>query len=179
MVGGSKSLVELFKDRFEANSGVVHVVEEVGDAVGVFEDIFSSEDVGRFAVARLPQRFGRFFAGLDARDVGDNVAEADVGITWADYGIADTGTIVEITEMDRDRLVSSLPRIHVALLKKDRILPRLEAMAEIIREKLSEKTLRNTITFISGPSRTSDIELRTVLGVHGPHSVHVLVFTRW
>jgi L-lactate utilization protein LutC len=102
---------------------------------------------------------------------------AELGITWAEYGAADVGALVEVAYDDAQRLASSLPINHVAFVQEKRVLPDLRtAMAEagsvVARSKPGR---RPVVTFISGPSRTADIEGRLLLGAHGPHSLHVLV----
>lgn len=103
--------------------------------------------------------------------------QLDVGITIAEYGVAETGSIVDVSSTDEQRLLSSLTRVHIAILDSSNILPKLEDLAPRLRDKLSAKEQsKPSITFIGGPSRTSDIELKSVLGVHGPHEVHVVVY---
>jgi L-lactate utilization protein LutC len=104
------------------------------------------------------------------------VALLDVGITKAEYGIAETGTIVDISYTDEHRLLSSLSRVHIAVLERTCILDKLSMLAPKMKELLGAGVEpKPSITFIGGPSRTSDIELKSVLGVHGPHEVHVVL----
>jgi L-lactate dehydrogenase complex protein LldG len=114
---------------------------------------------------------------LPPKDVVGACAAAEVGITWADFAIADDGAVVEVAHDDAARLAASLPIVHVILLPRGRLVQDVgEAMAVaggILRE--SGPGGRPTITFVSGPSRTGDIELRLLYGVHGPHSLHVLL----
>ncbi|MCS6787853.1 MAG: LUD domain-containing protein [Aigarchaeota archaeon] len=100
------------------------------------------------------------------------IASCDAGITFPVAAVAETGSILEINFDDSDRLVSSLPPLHLAILKGSSVLERLVDVAPLIREA----SRRNfAVTLISGPSRTGDIELRLVMGVHGPHSTVVVV----
>lgn len=105
----------------------------------------------------------------------DFLKEADIGITTADYGIAETGGLVEVAYFDSTKLLSSLSRIHIVLVRASKVLAKLQDVAPIIRALLTGREEKPTITFISGPSRTSDIEMKFVLGVHGPHEVHCLI----
>jgi L-lactate dehydrogenase complex protein LldG len=103
--------------------------------------------------------------------------KADLGITWAEYGVADTGALVEIAYDDTLRLASSLPINHIAIVSASMIIPDLRhAMAEA-GDKVSRSVpgRKPVVTFISGPSRTADIEGRLLLGAHGPYSVFVVV----
>ena len=104
------------------------------------------------------------------------IAELDVGVTKANFAVAETGCLVEVSFTDHERLLSSISRVHIAVLEDTDVLQKLAGLAPIIRSLLSSKNSRKpAITFIAGPSRTSDIELKQVIGVHGPHEVHLVV----
>jgi len=99
----------------------------------------------------------------------DELFACDAGVTTAQWGIAETGTLVLESARERSRLLSLVPPIHVALLSTRCICDSLgDALARV-------STSSHAITFITGPSRTSDIELTLVVGVHGPQTVHVLL----
>lgn len=108
-------------------------------------------------------------------DVESKIAYAEAGLTEAAFAIAETGTLVEATFDDAHRLVSALPRIHLCLLKASDIVLSLRQASGRIRKLLDEKSPNCVISFISGPSRTADIEMRLVMGVHGPHEVHAII----
>lgn len=98
-------------------------------------------------------------------------ANVDVGITWADYGIANTGSLAILSNPVQSRAVSLLPSVHIAIFQRENILPH---MGDIFA-KLDNTNLPSSLTFITGPSRTSDIEMDLTLGVHGPAQVFVLI----
>lgn len=100
---------------------------------------------------------------------------AGVGVTGADYAIADTGTLVLVAGGERHRLLSLLPPVHVCVLPRDRIVANLPELLARVRCEEVEADLPLSITFITGPSRTADIELTLAHGVHGPREVHVLI----
>jgi L-lactate dehydrogenase complex protein LldF len=87
-----------------------------------------------------------------------------VGVTKARVGLADTGSILEA---DDELLGSLLPEIHIAVLKSNDILPSLPDAMPLIQN--------NNVVFITGPSRTADIEMTLTIGVHGPKELHVFV----
>lgn len=103
------------------------------------------------------------------------LAAADIGITWADWGIAETGTLVQLTGPGRARTVSLLPPVHVALLPAERILAQRSELMRILRESGPSGLLPSQVVLITGPSRTGDIENDLTIGVHGPGEVHVLI----
>ena len=99
----------------------------------------------------------------------DGLFACDAGVTTAQWGIAETGTLVLESARENNRLLSLVPPIHVALLSTSCICDSLgDALARVSRAS-------HAITLITGPSRTSDIELTLVVGVHGPQAVHVLL----
>ena len=99
----------------------------------------------------------------------DELFTCDAGVTTAQLGIAETGTLVLESARERSRLASLVPPIHVALLSTRCICDSLgDALARV-------DPTSHAITLITGPSRTSDIELTLVVGVHGPQTVHVLL----
>jgi L-lactate dehydrogenase complex protein LldG len=99
---------------------------------------------------------------------------AELGVTRAQWGIAETGTLVLESARERHRLVSLLPPVHVALLRAGALLGTLGEALAATRGSTGAPASR-TITFVTGPSRTADIELTLVVGVHGPRELHVFV----
>ena len=96
---------------------------------------------------------------------------ADAGISAAQWGIAETGTLVLESSQEQHRLVSLVPPLHIAVLPANRVV---NTMAEAL-QRIAPTIDNRLVTFITGPSRTGDIELTLVLGVHGPHTLHVIV----
>lgn len=96
---------------------------------------------------------------------------ADLGITGADWLIAETGSVVLLSRPDQPRSVSLLPCVHIAIAESQRILPDLYDLFEVC----SPADLTANLTIITGPSKTGDIEMKLVTGVHGPEQVHVIV----
>ncbi|MEX2104065.1 MAG: lactate utilization protein C [Bacilli bacterium] len=101
-------------------------------------------------------------------------AKVDLGITCADMGLAETGTLVLLNGGGRGRMVSLLPPYYLCILLESRIVPRLTQAMERIHSMVP-KGLPACINFITGPSRTADIEMDLALGVHGPGKVHVIL----
>lgn len=101
-------------------------------------------------------------------------AEADFGIVMADYAVAHTGSIVVLSSPDKGRSVSLLPTALIAILPVERLKTRLgEVMADL--DRAGRGGLPAGIHFISGPSRSADIENDLTIGVHGPGIVFVVI----
>lgn len=103
-------------------------------------------------------------------------AALDVGITGCDYAVADTGSLVLLATKEQGRSMSLLPAIHIALVKESRIKTRVgEVFAELEQRHPDKVQQPSSINFISGPSRSSDIENDLSIGVHGPAAIFALV----
>ena len=96
-----------------------------------------------------------------------------VGITGACCAVAETGTLVLLSGPDTPPSVSLLPETHIALVRRSSVLRNMEDAWAWIRSR--EETLPRAVSFISGPSRTADIEQTVTLGAHGPYRVHIVV----
>jgi len=97
-----------------------------------------------------------------------------VGITGVDYALAETGTLVLASGRSGGRGLSLAPRHHIALLPEERILPSLDEFLDLYPEGENFLSQGSAVTFISGASRTADIELNLVLGAHGPKELSVI-----
>ena len=94
---------------------------------------------------------------------------ADIGITFASAGIAETATIMQRCTEKSGRAVCLLPIGHIALLRKSSLFPYMTQLMDSWEEKIAQgEDMPSNVTFISGPSNTADIELVRVVGVHGP-----------
>ena len=94
------------------------------------------------------------------------MAQCDLGITEADYLLPETGTLVLKSSAERPRAVSLLPRVHLAIVRPDMLRGDLHQVFEEAKDQ-------HYLVFITGPSRTADIELTVTLGVHGPRNLYV------
>ncbi len=110
---------------------------------------------------------------VDVADPGGSFAGVAVGVSVAAHGIAETGTLVVVDDL-ADRLVRMLSPKHVVILALDDLLPSLdEAGARLAA--LITSGVGPYITFITGPSRTADIEMSLTVGAHGPAELHIAV----
>jgi L-lactate dehydrogenase complex protein LldG len=111
-------------------------------------------------------------AGLafDPREAKDS---DPVGVTGAFAGIAETGTLVLASGPDTPATVSLLPETHVAIVAVGRIVAHMEDAWALARTEFRQ--LPRAINFVSGPSRTADIDQTIVLGAHGPYRVHIVL----
>jgi L-lactate dehydrogenase complex protein LldG len=176
------TIFDTFKLRAEAVSAEVHRFLQKSDALAFIVDCLQSA-----GVADTPQSYAvwadcPFLSGLDKKQIvaqipgltfdvtREKAAASRIGISQLDWAMANTGTLVQDAAPVERRLVSTLPNIHIAIIETDRLVPDLPAVFTRIRP---EQT--NYISFITGPSRTADIERVLTIGVHGPEKL-IIVF---
>ena len=112
----------------------------------------------------------------DHEQIVARLANCGVGLTAADYAIAETGTIVLSSDEQNALLVSLLPAVHIALVRSSQIAASLdEVISKIGKERIGRLDPSRSVTLITGPSRTSDVELVLSIGVHGPKELHVII----
>ena len=123
--------------------------------------------------AALKEMCGQRGILLTDRSLRNHLAGIDVGLTVADWGIAETGTLVIDSSSEAVRLATMISEIHVAILPVSRI--RADAF-ELEKElRTCMQTPANYLAFITGASRTADIERVLAVGVHGPLELHILL----
>ena len=119
------------------------------------------------------------FSGLEWQAAGLNVAvrmaqASDlVGITGAFCAIAETGTLMTLSGPRTPVVTSLLPETHIAIVRAARIVRGMEEAWNLLR--VEHAGMPRAVNFISGPSRTADIEQTLVLGAHGPYRVHIIL----
>lgn len=182
------TLSEEFKTRFEDVKGIVHFADSWASAVDICAQICAAEEASCVALGELPASF----AATTAERLSSNgttvlqppyahetlpeaLDKADIGIGSITFGISSTGTLVEVALDDSIRLVSSLPRVYIGILEASSLVLDFEAAAPKLRAVFEDNTKNCVVSFISGPSRTGDIEMILTLGVHGPETAHAIV----
>jgi L-lactate utilization protein LutC len=117
-------------------------------------------------------------AGFDARRWGeitlDELYDFDCGITDVHYAVAESGSLVIRTSADHGRGLSLVPMFHVAVVEPKNFLPDLVDLFDKLAVEARETPGTNYV-IISGPSKTADIEMNVVTGVHGPNVVQAFV----
>lgn len=114
-------------------------------------------------------------AGFECIDSGmrDHLAGVDIGFTLAEYGIADTGTLMLDCPDEELRLATMVSEFHVCILPKSKIRANTYAVEKMMLTRMKKNP--DYLAFITGASRTADIERVLALGVHGPLELHILI----
>lgn len=102
---------------------------------------------------------------------------AGIGVTGADYAVAETGSVVVMPRKGLSRLVSLVPPVHLALVRPQDVVETLTDLFLLRRLEFHRNggEMGSYLNFITGPSRTADIESTLVVGVHGPREVHLVL----
>lgn len=187
--------LERFREEFERVAGVFHRVRSLDEVPGVIRDLARERGAKELvswdpAAAGLDLRASLGGEGLvvTVAESGqeseaarlrhrEQAARAQIGVTGCDFVLAETGTLILVSGSGRPRSTSLLPDAHVAVFGRDRLVESLEQVG-ILLEALHVDPARSMsgamINFITGPSRTADIELTLTRGVHGPKEVHAI-----
>ena len=145
----------LFKENVESVAGHCIITTDVTDSL---KQILTDLNAERIANSNDPPNAHDIFS-------------FDVGISTAQAGIAETGTLILDSACERHRLVSLVPPVHIAIINASAIVATLADALKL----LQKAEISPAITFITGPSRTADIELTLTIGVHGPQELYVIV----
>lgn len=140
--------------------GVEAAVESAGAAYEVIAigDASSDEEVDRQRQA-----------------LRERALEAGMGVSAAEYAIAETGSCIMLPGPGVSRLVSLLPPVFVAIVEPDHVLPSLDDLFALLGQGLSDGSASRYAGIITGPSRSADIEQTVTVGVHGPGEVHMVL----
>ncbi|GFE62717.1 lactate utilization protein [Geobacter sp. AOG2] len=172
-------MYEQFKAKAEGVGAEVHRFGDREAALAFILSFLREEGVAGDPHACAVWADSPFLNGMDTKpltDAGlrfdldrDTAADARIGITQAEWGLADTGSLVQDQTSVEQRLASSLTDIHIAIVPTGGILPDKTALLTRIDPRTSRY-----IAFITGPSRTADIERVLTIGVHGPERLVVV-----
>ena len=167
-------LIENFRANLESVGGRCTVVATEAEAAEHVKTVIANIGAKRIAVSDSPlvRRIIDHDAGIEIVEnaPAEYLFDCDLGITSAQWAIAETGTLVLESDKESHRLTSLVPPVHLCVLKADDIRQTMGEILELVRTEMSR-----TVTFITGASRTSDIELTLAIGVHGPGELHAFV----
>lgn len=167
----------LFIDRMEFNAATVARIDTVAELAGAVADYLRAQNLPATV------RFGNdaLIAGVDwgatAIEVKRGKAEGSdaVGLSHAMAGVAETGTLVLTSGPDNPTTINFLPDNHIVVLAAGDVVGDYETAWARIRARFGKGAMPRTVNWISGPSRSSDIQQTTFLGAHGPRRLHVII----
>ncbi len=160
-----------FVEKMQKSSARVEQIHAVSESIKVLEKIVHENHLApRFRLANdalvdLIPFNKNWLLQQGAADASD-----EISVTHALCGVAETGTLVLLSSKESPTTLNFLPPIHVVLLNAKNIVSHYEDALDLISHT------PRTINFISGPSRTSDIEQTAQFGAHGPKQLYVLIY---
>lgn len=167
------SLIERFTDCSVALSSTVERLDTIGAVPAAVARYCQTHSLRNRAVA-WPTLFALPWAeaGITIETRPSHGGDL-IGITTALCAVAETGTLLLASSPDTPAATSLLPETHIAVIEAAKILPTMEDAFDCARKALGQ--LPRALNFVSGPSRTADIEQTLVIGAHGPYRVHLLI----
>ncbi|MFN4218121.1 MAG: lactate utilization protein C [Candidatus Bipolaricaulia bacterium] len=169
------ALIERFIDELERVAGKAQRAHSDEHACELLLEIVRDHHVRAVAIAQfsLAQRLESKLREVGYELVrGREIARADIGISGADLAVAETGSLL-ISHDGISEFVAALPPVHIALIRSEQIVATLEEAFAFCEREL-ERAPKDFL-FVTGPSRTADIELTPVIGVHGPQELIVII----
>jgi len=190
-LGAGDDLVERFAAEVNAVGGQAFVVPDLESARQQLKDLLSQAGASsalcwehdlldRLELRRLLSAGGiavrdaTALSELHADERRKTLLACDVGITSCDRAIAETGTLMMCSRPGQERVGSLLPPVHIAIVEQEQIVPDLIDAIGLLTQRGVE-LLPSNVTFITGPSKTGDIELQLTTGVHGPGKWLVII----
>lgn len=174
----AKAQVELFiamADKFAATIARVKISADVPKAVSHY---LRSKNLSSRAAMGTDQRLIAMpwakQKNLELKS-GPSDGTDETGISHAFSGIAETGTLVMTSGPDNPTTLNFLPENHIVVVEASSIKGDLETIMSDIRKAYGKGIMPRTVNFITGPSRSGDIEQKILLGAHGPRALHIVV----
>jgi L-lactate dehydrogenase complex protein LldG len=177
-VGDDDHRIRVFTEMMQAVGGSVEIIHDVNDVPQAVADYLRNANLPAHVrrgsdpvLAHLPWHRGGFL------EVAEGPAEESdrASITRAFAGVAESGTIIQISGPDNPTTLNFLPEAHIAVLETGALFASYEEAWTKLRDLMGEGTMPRTVNMISGPSRTADIEQTIVRPAHGPKNMHVII----
>jgi len=177
-----EDLVQIMTKKAAAVETIVHEISSVPNAFQYVVDLNKEKKLKTLACPGLDQKDRDTLsdlcrsAGLDMLDppLREKGPGLDIALTWAEYGIADTGTLMVASDSEEIRIATMLSQIHIVMLPVSKIRPDTAGIEAELNAILKNDSPSYT-AFITGASRTADIERVLAIGVHGPVELHLLL----
>jgi L-lactate dehydrogenase complex protein LldG len=175
--GSVESELTLFFSEVEKLGGTTKRLENKADLKAALRELVAAESIKKATVWQTAE-LKKWGVEKALRSIGveivspyapkREVAECDLGVTGADFALPETGTLVLRSSIEQPRIVSLQPRVHLAIIRPACLRADLHQVFEEVGDD-------GYFVFVTGPSRTSDIELTVTVGVHGPKRLSLIL----
>lgn len=179
---GKNDLIRRMTEKATAVGTIVHEISCVSKAIHYAVDLNKNKNMKTMACPGLDTKDRDSLqdlcksSGIDLLEesLRKHASVLDTSLTWIDYGVADTGTLMLASDSEDIRIATMLARVHIAMLPITKIRLNAEGI-EADLDDILKKDSPSYTAFITGPSRTADIERILAIGVHGPVELHLLL----
>ncbi len=173
-VGGSADIVATREDAYELLRGIL-IQGKVESALCWKHEVLDRMNLDELLKQQRVRQLDYDSLGkLESKDRVEQMFKADIGITSVDCAVAETGSLMLGCAPTKERVASLLPPVHVAIVQEDQIVADLlDALQQL--ESIKGDRMPANISFVTGPSKTGDIELQLTTGVHGPGEWRVII----
>jgi L-lactate dehydrogenase complex protein LldG len=191
-----EDLIDRFRDELKKVGGVTHQAGSLADLDRTLREILASAGSGPVILSRNPllnklrlaEKLGSWGDSVVAWPPREKDVTADevghfrsqcfsgkAGITGADFALVESGSFVLTSATEGSQLVSLAPPLHIVLYLRSQVLETLEEVLDNLLKRSPAADAGRSIVFITGQSRTADIEQISIRGVHGPLSIHAIL----
>jgi L-lactate dehydrogenase complex protein LldG len=177
-IGDEAHRVKVFTEMMQAVGGSVEILDDIDDVPQAVAEYLRNSNlpahVRRGAdpvIANLPWHRGGALEVVEGRAEDKDRAS----VTRAFAGVAESGTIIQVSGADNPTTLNFLPEVHIVVLEASAIFASYEEAWTKLRAAFGEGVMPRTVNMISGPSRTGDIEQTIVRPAHGPKNMHVII----
>jgi len=170
--------VDLFQSMAEKFAATVVRVKSARDVPAAVSDYLRSKNLpSRAAIGSDPRLAAMPWKGQKHLELkaGPSDGKDETGISHAFAAIAETGTLVMTSGADNPTTLNFLPENHIVVVEASKVTGDLESVMAEIRSTFGKGQMPRTVNFITGPSRSGDIEQKIILGAHGPRALHIVL----
>ncbi len=186
-----EELISKFEAELTRVGGAVHRASSPAELDGIVQEILESSQAKSVVMSRNPlvKQVGLLakllqwgvsvaeWPGNQGRGFYEAAFTAGVGITGVDFVLAESGSLVLTSHTEGSQLASLAPPVHVALYRRSQAIATLDEVLEKLpaSSEPGHPPAGRSVVFVTGPSRTADIEQILIRGVHGPREVHAVL----
>jgi L-lactate dehydrogenase complex protein LldG len=172
-----EALIELFRREAEAALATVHMVETAAEVPQAVAEYLRNHNLPATVRMGEDPRLAALPWGETALEVAHGPSEGgDLnGVSHAFGGVAETGTVVMVSGPENPSTLNFLPDNHIVLVAAKDVAGDYETVLGKVRGTYGKSRMPRTVNFITGPSRSADIEQTLLLGAHGPRRLHIVV----
>ena len=174
----AKKRADMFCEKAEAVQSTVHRVKSYKDVAAAIGDYLRQRNLPQAIRLGEDDRFDAVDWSKSpnlTREIGPSDGNDPVGVSHAQGGVAETGTLLMTSGAANPTTLNFLPENHIIVIDSKDIEGDYETALDRIRREYGKGRMPRTVNMITGPSRSGDIEQKILLGAHGPRSLHVII----